>query len=219
MPLVATIGFIGGTGPEGKGLAYRFALAGHEIVIGSRSAGRAGAAAREVAEHAAGARVRGAENLEAARAADVIVLTVPYDAQRDTLPPLGEAATNKTVISTGVPMSFSGGSASMIDVPEGSAAGQAQALLPQARVAAAFQNLGAAKLWEAGAALDQDVIVCANDAGAKAEVMALAEALRGVRAVDGGPLANARYVEGITVLLVSINRRYKKTTGVRLVGL
>jgi len=114
---------------------------------------------------------------------------------------------------------FQGGKPTMLGVLEGSAAEQAQALLPGARVAGAFQNLSAAKLWEGDTPLDQDVIVCADDADAKREVLALAEEIRGVRSVDGGPLASARYVEGITVLLIAINRRYKTLAGVRIVGL
>jgi hypothetical protein len=212
------IGIIGGTGPEGKGLAYRLALAGHEIVIGSRSNERATEAAAEVAEHASNA-VRGAENVEAARDAELIVLTVPFSAQAGTLPALREAVEGKIVVSTAVPMSFEGGKPSMLDVPEGSAAEQAQALLPAAKVVGAFQNLGAGKLWKGDDSLDQDVIVCAGDAGAKRDVMALAEDIRGVRAVDGGPLAASRYVEGITVLLIGINKRYKSTNGVRIAGL
>ncbi|MEX2157886.1 MAG: NADPH-dependent F420 reductase [Dehalococcoidia bacterium] len=212
------IGFIGGTGPEGKGLAYRFALAGHEVIIGSRSAERGEEAAREIAERVPAATVRGAANLDAAREAELVVLTVPFAAQADTLPPLAESVAGKAVVSSGVPLSFDGGKPSMAAVPEGSAAQQAQALLPGARVAGAFQNLAAAKLWDGDNALDQDVVVCADDADAKRDVMALAESIRGARAVDGGPLANARYVEGITVMLISINRRYKTTAGVRIVG-
>jgi len=212
------LGFIGGTGPEGKGLAYRFALAGHEVLIGSRSRERAEAAAREVAERVPDATVRGAENADVTRAADIIVLTVPFDAQADTLPALRGALDGKVVVSTAVPMWFDQGKPSMLDVLEGSAAEQAQVLLPGARVVAAFQNLGAGKLWEGDVPLEQDVIVCGDDDEAKRQVMALAEQLRGVRAMDGGPLASSRYVEGITVLLVGINRRYKATAGVRVVG-
>jgi len=212
------IGFIGGTGPEGKGLAYRFALAGHEIVIGSRNAERAQEAASEIAERASGATVRGAENVEAAREGEIVVLTVPYDAQAATLPPLADALAGKIVVSTGVPMAFADGSASLVPVPEGSAAEQVQALLPNAKVTGAFQNLGAKKLW-GEKPLDQDVIVCGNDDGAKTQVMQLAEQIAGVRAVDGGALASSRYVEAITVLLVSVNKRYKVTAGVKIAGL
>ena len=215
---VTRIGFIGGTGPEGKGLTYRFALAGHEIVIGSRSAERAGAAASEIGERVAEAAVRGVENADAARDGELIVLTVPFAAQADTLPALRDALDGKIVVSTGVPLAFEGGRPSMVAVPEGSAAEQAQALLPNARVVGAFHNLSAAKLWDGDALLEQDVIVCGDDADAKREVMALAEQILGVRAVDGGPLASSRYVEGITALLVAINRRYKARAGVRIVG-
>ncbi len=213
------IGFIGGTGPEGKGLAYRFSLAGHEIVVGSRSKERADEAVQEIAERAPGATVRGAENAEAAREAELVVVTVPFSAQADTLPPLAAALGGRIVVSTAVPFSFDGGKPSMLIVPEGSAAEQAQALLSGAKVVGAFQNLSASKLSAGEVALDQDVIVCGDDAEAKRRVMALAEQIRGVRAVDGGPLAASRYVEGITVLLIGINRRHKATTGVRIVGL
>ena len=213
------LGLIGGTGPEGKGLGYRFAIAGHEVIIGSRRPERAAEAASEVAEHASAATVTGAANLDAAREADVVLLTVPYTAQAATLPDLRAALEGKVVISTAVPLSFEGGKPAMLAVPEGSAAEQAAALLPGARVVAAFQNLGAAKLWKAGLSLDQDVIVCGDDAEAKSQVMSLAEEIEGVRAVDGGPLTAAHYVEGITALLVNVNKRYKKTTGVRIAGL
>jgi hypothetical protein len=212
------IGFIGGTGPEGKGLAYRFALAGHEVIVGSRSAERAQEAATEIAEHAGVANVRGAENADAARDADVVVLTVPFDAQAATLPPLADAIGSKIVVSTGVPMAFADGQASMMAAPEGSAAEQVRALLPNARVVGAFQNLGARKLW-GGKPIEQDVIVCSDDDDAKAEVVQLAEQIEGVRAVDGGALESSRYVEGITVLLVSVNKRYKVTAGVKIAGL
>ncbi len=212
------IGFIGGTGPEGKGLAYRLALAGHEILIGSRKRERGEDAAREVADRVPNATVSGGENADAAREADIIAITVPFGGQADTLPALQQAAAGKIVVSTGVPLSFEGGRPAMLSVPEGSAAEQAQALLPDARVVGAFQNLGAAKLWEGDTPLDQDIVVCADDAEAKRETMSLAEQIRGARAVDGGPLASSRYVEGITALLLGINRRYKALAGVRIVG-
>ncbi|MCI0855057.1 MAG: NADPH-dependent F420 reductase, partial [Chloroflexi bacterium] len=154
-----------------------------------------------------------------AQNADLIVLTVPHTAQPASLPALNDLVKGKVVVSTGVPMEFAGGRASIVALPEGSAAEQAQALLPDARVIGAFQNLGAAKLWKDGSSLDQDVIVCGDEDEAKQTVMKLSEEIAGVRAVDGGVLANARYVEGITALLVSVNRNYKKTTGVRIAGL
>jgi NADPH-dependent F420 reductase len=215
---VTRIGFIGGTGPQGKGLAYRFALRGHEVLLGSRTLARAEEAAAEVAARGPGLTVRGVANEDAAREGVLIVLSIPYEGQAGALPPFAAAVAGKTVVVTDVPVEFDGGRATMLSVPEGSAAEQAQALLPGALVAGAFQNLAAGKLWAGDEPLDQDVIVCADDAAAKRDVMALAEEIRGVRAVDGGPLAAARYVEGITVLLIGINRRYKTLAGVRIEG-
>jgi NADPH-dependent F420 reductase len=211
------IGFIGGTGEEGMGLAYRFAVAGHECVIGSRSAEKALASVAELKDKDASLSISGATNGEAS-AADLVVVTTPYAAQEATLPPLAAALAGKIVVSTVVPMSFEGGKASLLAVPEGSAAEQEQALLPQSKVVAAFQNLSAKKLLKGGL-LEADVVVCADDAAARKQVMALAEAIEGVRGVDGGALANAKMVEGVTVLLVSINRAYKTQAGIRIAGI
>ncbi len=215
---MTTLAFIGGTGPEGKGLAYRFALAGYEVIVGSRTLERAQTAAREVGERVPAATVRGLLNGDAASESAMVVLTVPYGAQADTLPGLRGGIGGKVVVSTAVPVSFDKGRPSMLSVPEGSASQQAQALLPDARVVAAFQNLGAGKLWDGDVPLEQDIIVCADDAEAKKQVMALSEEIRGARAVDGGPLASAHHVEAITVLLLAINRRYKTVAGIRVVG-
>jgi NADPH-dependent F420 reductase len=212
------IGIIGGTGPQGKGLAYRFALRGHGVIIGSRTQERAEAAAAEIAARGEDLNVRAATNDAVAREDALIILSIPYEGQAESLPPFAADVAGKTVVVTDVPLSFEGGKPSMLIVPEGSAAEQAQALLPGGKVVGAFQNLAAGKLWKGDDSLDQDVIVCADDAGAKRDVMTLAEDIRGVRAVDGGPLASARYVEGITVMLIGINKRYKTTAGVRVVG-
>ena len=116
-----------------------------------------------------------------------------------------------------MPLAFEGGKPGIAAVPEGSAAEQAQSLLPGARVVGAFHNLSATKLW-AGGALDQDVLVAADDNDAKNDVMALAEQIEGIRAIDGGALAASRHIEGITALLIGINKRYKTAAGVRIVG-
>jgi 8-hydroxy-5-deazaflavin:NADPH oxidoreductase len=212
------IAFIGGTGDEGMGLAFRFAGAGHDCIIGSRSSERAEASAAELREKQAGLPVSGAENGDAAKAADVVVVTTPYAAQAPTLPPLAGACAGKIVVSTVVPMSFEGSTPSLLAVPEGSAAQQEQALLPDARVVGAFQNLSARKLLRKEP-VEADVVVCSDDDGAKRDVMALAEAIEGVRGVDGGALANSQFVEAITVLLVSINRNYKTQAGIRIAGI
>jgi NADPH-dependent F420 reductase len=201
------------------GLAYRFALAGHEILIGSRSASRAEAAAAEIVARAEGLRVQGGANEDVARDGDLIVLSVPYEAQAASVPALADVCASKVVVVTDVPLEFKNKRPIMLDVPEGSATEQAQTLLPRSRVAGAFQNLGAKKLWDSDSALDQDVLVCADNEEAKRVTMELAEEIRGVRAVDAGPLASARVVEAITVLLIGINMRYTSTTGVRIIGI
>ena len=126
------IAFVGGTGEEGMGLAYRFAKAGHDCIIGSRSVEKAQAAVAELLEKEAALPVNGAENGDAVARADIIIVTTPYTAQAATLPPLAPDCAGKIVISTVVPMAFEGGRASLLSVPEGSAAQQEQALLPDA---------------------------------------------------------------------------------------
>ncbi len=212
------IGFIGGTGEEGMGLAYRFAKAGHDCIIGSRAIEKAQAAVAELHEKDASLPLTAATNEDTAASADVVIVTTPYTAQAATLPPLATALAGKIVVSTVVPMSFDGGTAALIAVPEGSAAQQEQSLLPRAKVVAAFQNLSAKKLLKGGV-LEADVVVCADDADAKKQIMELAGDIEGVRGVDGGALANAQMVEGITVLLVSINRNYKTQAGIRIAGI
>jgi hypothetical protein len=212
------IGFVGGTGEEGMGLAYRFAMAGHACIIGSRAMDKAAGAVAELREKDGKLPLHAALNAGAAADGEIIIVTTPYAAQAATLPPLADACAGKIVVSTVVPMAFEGGRASLMPVPEGSAAQQEQTLLPEATVVAAFQNLSARKLLKGGP-LDADVVVCADDAGARKQIMELAQAIEGVRGVDGGALANAQMVEGITVLLVSINRAYKTQAGVRIAGI
>ena len=213
------IAFIGGTGPEGLGLALRLALAGEEIAIGSRSLERAERAAAEISSRAPSARVWGAENREVVEKAGIVFVTVPYAAQRETLASLRDAIGAKLVVDTVVPLRFEKGRALAVPVAEGSAAEEAQALLPRATVVAAFHNLSAQKLMAGDAPVDGDVLVCCDDAGAKAAVIALADKIAGVRGVDGDGLANARFVEGLTVLLLNLNRIHKRQTGIRIVGL
>jgi hypothetical protein len=214
--LASSIGVIGGTGPEGKGLAARFARAGLEVIIGSRSAERGAEAAADVREIAGGS-VRGGTNADAA-AADVIVVTLPYSGQAETLETLRDAIGDKILVSTVVPMQFAAGKVTMVQLEDGSAAEETQRILPRARVVGAFQNLAARKLFDVDQALEGDVIVCSDDKDALQQVIWLAEQIPGLRGVNGGPLASSRYVEGITTLLVHINRNYKAETGVRIVG-
>jgi len=199
------------------GLAYRFARAGHACVIGSRSVERATASVAELREKDASLDLTAETNAGAAAAARIVIVTTPYAAQADTLPPLAGALAGKVVVSAAVPMQFAGGRALLLAVPEGSAAQQAQALLPGATVVGAFQNLSAKKLL-GGKPIEADVVVCADDPEAKRQVMDLADGIDGVRPIDGGALANAQIVEAITVLLVAINRTYKTQAGIRIAG-
>ena len=199
------------------GLAYRFSLAGHACVIGSRAAEKALASVAELRDKDSALPLTGATNAAAA-ACEIVIVTTPYSAQAATLPPLADALAGKIVVSTVVPMAFEGGKASLLRVVDGSAAQEQQALLPRSTIVAAFQNLSAKKLLK-GAPIEADAIVCSDDAAAKRRVMALATEIAGVRGVDGGALANAQMVEGITVLLVSINRTYKTQAGIRIAGI
>jgi NADPH-dependent F420 reductase len=214
--VASSIGMIGGTGPEGKGLAARFARAGLEVVIGSRSAERGEEAAVEVRERAGGT-VRGGTNADAA-AAEVIVVTLPYAGQAETLESLRDAIGDKIVVSTVVPMQFAASKVTMLQLEDGSAAQETQRILPNARVVGAFQNLAARKLFDVDHELDGDVIVCGDDKEALQQVIELAEQIPGLRGVNGGPLASSHYVEGITTLLVHINRNYKTESHVKIVG-
>jgi NADPH-dependent F420 reductase len=209
---------IGGTGPEGKGLAARFACAGLEVLIGSRSAERGEEAAADVRQISGGS-LRGATNAEVASLADMLIVTLPYAGMAEGLEPLREAIGDKILISAVVPMQFAPGKVTMLRLEDGSAAEEMQRLLPQARIVGAFQNLAARKLLDVDHELDGDVIVCSDDKEALRQVIWLAEQIPGLRGVNGGPLASCHYVEGITTLLVHINRNYKTETHVKIVGI
>ena len=213
------LAFLGGTGPEGKGLALRLAMAGESVVIGSRDAGRAQEAADELLELAPGTIIAGAVNPEAAAQADVVFLTMPYNGMSPTIDGVGEALNGKTVVTVIAPMRFERGVGAIAeDVPAGSAAEEAQAAAPESRVVAAFQNVSAEELLKPGATLDEDVVICADDAEAKQVVVDLTRKIPNLRPVDGGGLLNAKYVEQITPLLVNINRIHRVHSGVRITG-
>ena len=213
------IGFVGGTGPEGRGLALRFCMAGEHVLIGSRDPTRAAQAANGVRAETGNGSVSGTSNDDAAQKADTIFIAVPYTAQRATLMALRDSLAGKVVVSVVAPLAFSKGVASALPVAEGSAALETQALLPGSTVAAAFQTVSAHDLLEANKPLDSDVIVCSDDKAARDLVMGLAEKISGVRAVDGGGLANAGYVESLTPLLLNLNRRYKARSAIRITGI
>lgn len=222
------LAFLGGTGPEGRGLALRLARAGQGTIIGSRDSARAEAAAAELQPQAAGGRIiagriTGADNAQAAAQAEVVFLAVPYEAQRALLEQVGHLLAGKVVVDVIAPMRFERGrGASAVEVASGSAAQEAQQLLPDAQVVAAFQNVSAEELLRADhlvSPMEGDVIVCSDHRPAKDRVMDLVRLIPDLRPVDGGGLANAKYVEQITPLLVNINRIYKVHAGIRVVGL
>ena len=222
------ISFIGGTGPEGKGLALRFAIAGERVFIGSREADRGRAAAEEVQGLLPPGlpkdSIRGGTNEEAAglgdaQLGDAVFIAVPYAAHRDTLTDLASSLRGVTVVDVVVPLAFEKGTVSATRVEAGSAAEEAVQLLPDSKVVSAFHNISAADLMVPDRSLDCDVIVCSDDDSAKTRIMALAQMILGVRAVDGGGLANSRYVEDLTALLLNINRTYKAHSSIRITGI
>jgi NADPH-dependent F420 reductase len=215
---MARIAFIGGTGPEGTGLAMRFAKSGNAVFIGSRSEERAAETVAKLLETVPAAEVYGGFNAEGAEKADFIFVTVPADAHHDTLADLAEAIGDRIVIDVVVPMVFDKDGPRAIAVEAGSAAEEAHSLLPKAKVVSGFHHLDASLLQRIDKPMQGDVIICADHKGAKKKVMALAEEIEYVRALDGGGLANSRYTEQLTVLLLQMNRIYKARSGIRIVG-
>ena len=217
-----TIAVLGGTGPEGFGLALRWARAGETLIIGSREAQRARAAAGKITQDVAGAKVSGAENAAACAAAEIIVLAVPFEGQAALLKQVKPALRAGTiVIDATVPLAASvGGRASRtLGVWQGSAAQQTAELVPGGvRVVAAFQNTSA-HILNGSDPVECDVIVCGDDPEANQIVRALAAKIPGIRALDGGKLENARIVEQITALLIGLNIRHKGNSGLRITGL
>jgi NADPH-dependent F420 reductase len=158
-------------------------------------------------------------NEEAAARAEVVFVAVPYSAQRSTIEPLAGHLAGKVVVGVTVPVRFGKGGASIQPVPDGSAALEIEALLPDSRVVAAFQTISAHDLLDPNRTVDSDVVVCSNDEGARAKIMELSGRIAGIRAVDGGGLANAVHVEGMTALILNLNRRYKARAAFRITGI
>jgi NADPH-dependent F420 reductase len=214
---------MGGTGPQGKGLGYRFARHGHDVVIGSRAAEKAQVVADELAERLAGVQgagsVTGAANAAACAAADVVVLAVPWDGHDELVASLPLAG--RTVISCVNPLAFDkrGAHGLVIDGGEGSAAERAQALAPEATVVGAFHNVSAVALWDKEDYLDEDVLCVGDSDDGKAVAMELARSVTGREGISAGKLRLARQLEPLTAVLISINRKYKVHSGIRITGL
>lgn len=214
-----TLAILGGTGKEGAGLAMRWALQGYRVLIGSRSADKARTRAAEMNRELGGDYLAGLANAEAAAAADIVILSVPYGAHQATLSGLREACAGKILVDLTVPLQPP--EITQVNLPGGAAAAlEAQSLLgADATVVAAFQNVSAVKLKQLDQPVDCDVLVCADDPAARLEVMALVEAA-GMRGVDAGGLKNAVAAESLTPVLLHINKTYGVAgAGIRITGL
>jgi 8-hydroxy-5-deazaflavin:NADPH oxidoreductase len=223
MAATEPVPIIGGTGALGFGLALRWAREGVPVVIGSRDEGRAEEAAARVREHVPGADVEGLENSDAVQRGPIVFLTVPFRAQSEyltNLKPVLQAG--QILVDATVPLAaaVSGKATRLLGVPQGSAAQQAQEMVPDGvRVVAALHTVSAPNLNDPEAELDQDVLLCGDRKADKAKVARLIELIPGLRAVDAGRLETARFVEQITPLLISINRAYRSHAGIRITGL
>ncbi|MEU8481369.1 NADPH-dependent F420 reductase [Streptomyces hygroscopicus] len=210
-----TVGVLGGTGDQGRGLAYRLARAGQKVIIGSRAAERAQTAARELGGAQLG--VEGADNAECARRSDVVIVAVPWDGHAKTLESLREELSGKLVIDCVNPLGFDKKGAYALKPEEGSAAEQAAALLPDSRVTAAFHHLSAVLLQNPEVEqIDTDVMVLGESRADTDLVQALAARIPGMRGVYAGRLRNAHQVESLVANLISVNRRYKAHAGLRV---
>jgi hypothetical protein len=216
--LLVSIAVLGGTGKEGSGLAMRWALRGYKVIIGSRDAERAQQHAAEMNAKLGGDYVVGMHNPDAAAAADLVVLSVPYSAHAGTLESVAAQIQGKVLVDLTVPLQPP--KVRTVHVPAGSAAAlEARALLGEGvRIVSAFQNVSAEKMADPETHVDCDVLITGDDEEAKADVMKLVEAA-GMRGIDAGPLANAVAAESLTPVLLYINKKYGvKGSGIRITG-
>ncbi|MFF5114651.1 NADPH-dependent F420 reductase [Streptosporangium sp. NPDC000509] len=216
-----TIAIVGGTGPQGRGLGYRLARAGHQVILGSRDGDRAAQAAADLSElPAVGTTVRGDTNASAVADAEVVILAVPYKGHADLVGGLAADLDGKLLISCVNPLGFDRHGPYGLDVPDGSAAEEAARIVPGTTVVGAFHHLSAPLLLDPGADLShEDVLVCGDDAEAKTRVMALAVEVTGGRGVDAGRLRTARQLEPLTAVLISVNKRYRTRSGIAVTGM
>jgi 8-hydroxy-5-deazaflavin:NADPH oxidoreductase len=216
----SALAVLGSTGPQGFGLALRLARAGERLILGSRSAERAEAALAKLKEQVPEADATAAENREAAHAADRILLSIPFDGLVEFLDEAGPWLAGKTVVDVIVPLSFRRGVAELRPVEGARSVGElVQQRVPTARVVSAFKNVPAELLQDLSQPVIGDVVLCGEDASARAEVAALAEMIPGLHPVDAGGLVNAHALEAITALLVNLNRRHKARTSITITGL
>lgn len=213
------IAIFGGTGDLGRGLAINFAAAGHEIVVGSRSQERAEQAADGLREALPEGTFTPLENVPAAEAGDLAVVSIPHEGIDATIPPMADALAGKVVVSVANALRFGkSGAIAEHDVPHGSCGHWIQELAPEAKVVVAYNNLPAAGLQERHH-LDADVLVCGKSKAAREQVLELTNSIPGTRALDAGPLANALIIEGMTAIIINLNKRYGGEASLSISGL
>lgn len=213
------IAIFGGTGDLGRGLAINFAAAGHELIVGSRSQEKADAAATGLREALPEGNFVPLENVAAAEAAEIAIVSIPWEGVEATIPALADALAGKILISVVNSLKF-GKAGAFADrtIEAGSAAHRIQELAPEAKVVVAYNNLPAAGL-QARHHLDADVLVCGKSKAAREAVIELTAAIPGTRALDAGPLANALIIEGMTAVIINLNKRYGGEASISLAGL
>lgn len=216
-----TIAIIGGTGPQGSGIGLRLAVAGEQVVLGSRDGAKAQAEAeRLTTEHAPAGSIAGMGNAEAAAAADVVILAVPYTGHAELVASLAPVLAGKLVVSCVNPLAFDKLGPVGAEIPDKSAAEEAARILPESTIVGAFHHLSAVTLHKLTKDLShEDVLVCGDDEAAKEQVMELASKVTGGRGINAGALRLARHLEPFTAVLISINKRYKTNASVYVTGI
>lgn len=213
------IAIIGGTGPEGKGLALRFGIAGHQVILGSRDQSRAEKAAKEVTDIFSNILVTGSDNETAASKSEVVILSVPFEGLQPVSTILEPLTRGKLVISIIAPLAFSAGQMHAVNVPEGSAGELTSLLFPESNVATAFQNLSAHDLLNPTLELNGDVAICSSSGTIADEVASLVSDIPKLRPINAGPLSNSRYVEELTALLINLNKLHKAHSTIQFLGI
>jgi NADPH-dependent F420 reductase len=215
---VARIAFIGGTGPEGLGLAMRFVKSGNTVFLGSRTEERAAEAVALVQAALPEGEIYGGFNVEGAEKAEFVFVTVPADAHHDILVELAEAIGDKIVVDCVVPMVVDKDGPRPAPPQAGSAAEEARDLLPKAKIVSGFHHVDGKQLQKLDRPMQGDVLVCGDHKTAKKKVMGLVEEIQYMRALDGGGLINSRITEAMTALLITINKQYKAHSGISITG-
>jgi NADPH-dependent F420 reductase len=215
---MARIAFIGGTGPEGIGLAMRFVKSGNAVFIGSRTEEKAAEAVAQIQTAVPEGEIYGGFNVEGAEKAEFVFVTVPADGHRSILTELAEAIGDKIVVDCVVPMVFAADGPRPAPPEAGSAAEEAQLVLPNAKVISGFHHVDGKSLQKLEHPMQGDVLVCGDNKTAKKKVMGLVEEIEYMRALDAGPLYNSRITEAVTAILITLNKQYKAHSGVRITG-